>query len=103
MIEANIQTTHEVEELTNTEVTPVIKISQIIEDLENGLTRDLIRKKYNFSMEEIKHLFNQPALKGKRAKRGTKKIRFTIVDDTTPTQDNIAENANEDNLFELNN
>lgn len=103
MIEA--QTPIVQEERVSSEV-KVIRVSQIIEDLNAGLDRVAIREKYSLSIAEVKVLFENPMLKGKRAKRGTKKVTFTLIEDITPeeqakVEDSVAENANED-LFNIN-
>lgn len=81
----------------------VIRVSQILADLDAGLDRPAIRKKYGLTTNEIKVLFDNPMLKGKRAKRGTQKVTFTLVEDITPTEveDNVSENANDDDLFNI--
>ena len=67
-----------------------IRISQILDDLERGLTRDVlsvgynselgcIQNKYNLNNKELKYLFNHPKLKGKRAKLP---VMFNLIDDT---------------------
>lgn len=117
MIEAQSNVEPQVEVVENTQERKVVTISGVLEDLENGLGRPLIAKKYGLNAEEMKILFENPNLKGKRPKRATKKITFVLVDDVTPEQstpcanhdaetqqieDNVAENDNDDNFFELN-
>lgn len=112
MIEAQSNVEPQVEAVENTQERKVVTISGVLEDLENGLGRPLIAKKYGLNAEEMKVLFQNPNLKGKRPKRATKKITFVLVDDVTPdttenvelqqTEDNVAENDNSDNFFELN-
>ena len=127
MIEAQSHYEHQVEVVESTTEQKVITVSSVLEDLENGLGRPLIKTKYNLTVDELKVLFEHPALKGRRPKRATKKISFVLVDDTyNPNQtsipmeegsdfdideseqttlqveDNVSENANEDNFFELN-
>jgi len=128
MIEAQSHYEPQVEAVENTTEQKVITVSSVLEDLDNGLGRPLIKTKYNLTADEIKVLFEHPALKGRRAKRATKKISFVLVDDTynpnqtsipveeggsdldideseqtiSQVEDNVSENANEDNFFELN-
>lgn len=88
MIEANIQTTHEVEEPTTRREGQVLTTSQILNDLDNGLDRKQIAKKYGLTAHEVKTLFEMsPALKGRRPKRAFKKITFTLVDDVQLAKD----------------
>ena len=112
MIEAQSNVEPQVEVVENTQERKVVTISGVLEDLENGLGRPLIAKKYGLNAEEMKVLFQNPNLKGKRPKRATKKITFVLVDDVTPettedvelqqSEDSVAENDNSDNFFELN-
>lgn len=112
MIEAQSHVEPQVEAVENTQERKVVTISGVLEDLENGLGRPLIAKKYGLNAEEMKVLFQNPNLKGRRPKRATKKITFVLVDDVTPdttenvelqqSEDSVAENDNSDNFFELN-
>lgn len=112
MIEAQSNVEPQVEAVENTQERKVVTISGVLEDLENGLGRPLIAKKYGLNAEEMKVLFQNPNLKGRRPKRATKKITFVLVDDVTPdttenvelqqSEDSVAENDNSDNFFELN-
>ena len=112
MIEAQSNVEPQVEVVENTQERKVVTISGVLEDLENGLGRPLIAKKYGLNAEEMKVLFQNPNLKGRRPKRATKKITFVLVDDVTPdttenvelqqSEDSVAENDNSDNFFELN-
>jgi len=88
MIEANQQTepTVEKQEVSQGEK-PVIKVSQIIMDLDSGLGRPQIKEKYSLTAAEVKVLFQFPALKNRRPKRAVTKINFTLVDDVTPQED----------------
>lgn len=90
MIEANQQTEHTVEK----QETPkgedrVIKVSQIIMDLDNGLGRPQIKEKYSLTATELKALFQVPVLKKRRPKRALTKISFTLVDDVTPDEETM--------------
>ena len=82
MIEAQVSEPQEVQ----ANPTPaVITVSGIIEDLENGIDRDGIAKKYSLNKTEVKTMFLHPALKGKRVKKNkVKELRFTLVDDVPP-------------------
>lgn len=63
-----------------------IKISQLLEDLENGLKRPTIAEKYNITMSDLNKIFQHPLLKGKKAR---KQISIILVDDVT---EEVAEN-----------
>ena len=65
----------------------MIKVSQIIIDLDNGLGRPQIKEKYSLTAAELKVLFEVPVLKKRRPKRALTKINFTLVDDVTEKQD----------------
>lgn len=67
-----------------------IKISQILDDLNRGLTRSpktggynpeigSIKEKYNLTNKELKYLFDNPKLKGRRAGQV---VNITVEDDT---------------------
>tara|TARA_R110002012_G_scaffold227919_1_gene400116 strand:+ start:2730 stop:3173 length:444 start_codon:yes stop_codon:yes gene_type:complete len=58
-----------------------ITVSQIVEDLENGRDRKVIKAKYGLTADEVKMIFEHPKLKGMRVKK-SKVMRFTLVDDT---------------------
>ena len=60
--------------------TTVITVSSVLGDLNNGLDRAGIAKKYNLSAAEVAEVFKHPKLKGLRARR--KITRISIVDDT---------------------
>lgn len=55
-----------------------IKISEVLQLLQEGYTRDQIAVKYGISQKELKYLFQHPKLKGKKTIKG---IGITIVDD----------------------
>jgi predicted nucleic acid-binding protein len=63
-----------------TQPTTVITVSSVLGDLNNGLDRAAIAKKYNLSPAEVTEVFKHPKLKGLRARR--KMTRISIVDDT---------------------
>ena len=88
MIEANQQTEPTVEKQSNTEGPQVLKVSQILMDLDSGLGRPQIKEKYSLTANELKALFQHPTLKKRRPKRALNKISFTLVDDVTEQDDN---------------
>ena len=59
----------------------VITVSMILEDLENGDDRTVIKSKYNLDAWEVKKMIDHPKLKGKKAKK-VKRLSFSFVDDT---------------------
>jgi hypothetical protein len=63
-----------------TQPTTVITVSSVLGDLNNGMDRAAIAKKYNLSAAEVAEVFKHPKLKGLRARR--KITRISIVDDT---------------------
>ena len=73
-----------------TQPTTVITVSSVLGDLNNGLDRAGIAKKYNLSAAEVAEVFKHPKLKGLRARR--KITRISIVDDTVGNQ--FADSAN---------
>ena len=60
-----------------------IKVSDILTDLENGLQRTEIKKKYGFTLKELQTIFAHPKLVGKKAK---KQVNLLIIDDTEENQ-----------------
>jgi len=80
-----------------TQPTTVITVSSVLGDLNNGLDRAGIAKKYNLSAAEVAEVFKHPKLKGLRARR--KITRISIVDDTVGNQ--FAESA--DKVIAVNN
>lgn len=56
-----------------------IKVSEILNDLTNGLTRADIKAKYNLSTAQMKSIFSHPKLKGRKTKQVTQPIE--LVDD----------------------
>ena len=77
MIEANEPTNGTVvKQETPTQITTTM----IIEDLENGISRDGIKEKYGLDTWEVTQMFQHPTLKGKKAKK-VKKLSFEFVDD----------------------
>lgn len=61
-----------------------IKISEILNDLTNGQTRQQIKEKYNLSTAQLKSVFAHPLLKGRKTKKVEQPI--DLVDDIS-TQD----------------
>lgn len=55
-----------------------IKVSEVLQLLQEGYTRDQIAVKYGISKKELKYLFQHPKLKGKKTIKG---IGIAIVDD----------------------
>lgn len=66
----------------------VLTVSQILTDLDNGLGRPEIAKKYGLKPAEVKVMFEHPSLRGRRPKRATTKVSFTLVDDTNQINPN---------------
>ncbi len=60
-----------------------LKISEILNDLTNGQTRQQIKEKYNLSTAQLKSVFNHPLLKGRKTKKVEQPI--DLLDDVTPT------------------
>ena len=56
-----------------------IKISEILNLLDKGYTRDMLKEHYSLTNKEIKNLFTHPKLRGLKAKKA---MSFEIVDDT---------------------
>jgi hypothetical protein len=80
MIEGNEPTNGEV---VKQETPTKITTTMIIEDLENGISRDGIKEKYGLETWEVTQIFQHPTLKGKKTKK-VRKLSFTFVDDTEP-------------------
>lgn len=77
-----------VEAAEQTSENKVLTVSQILTDLDNGLGRPDIAKKYGLKPAEVKVMFEHPSLRGRRPKRATTKVSFTLVDDTKQTNPN---------------
>jgi len=84
MIQAQAQNV--AQEATQTSESKVLSVSQILNDLDNGLGRPEIAKKYGLKPGEVKVMFEHPSLKGRRPKRATTAVTFTLIDDVTPQQ-----------------
>jgi len=63
---------------------PEIKISGVLALLEQGKSREEIAEHYGITMADCKRLFENPKLKGKKAK---KQPAFTLIDDL---EDNVS-------------
>jgi len=61
-----------------------IKVSEILNDLINGLTREDIKKKYNMSTAQLKAVFAHPKLKGRKTKKAEEPIN--LIDDLDTTE-----------------
>ena len=79
MIETNEPTNGQV---VKQETPTRITTTMILEDLENGISRDGIKEKYGLETWEVTQMFQHPTLKGKKAKK-IRKLSFEFVDDTT--------------------
>ena len=78
MIEANEPTSGTVvKQETPTQITTTM----IINDLENGISREDIKTKYGLETWEVVQMFQHPTLKGKKAKK-VRKLSFEFVDDS---------------------
>ena len=64
----------------------VLTISSILNDLQNGLERKEIAKKYDITLAELKIHFLHPKLKGKKTIKA-KSLKYTLVDDTEDSVD----------------
>jgi len=90
-----------------TQPTTVITVSSVLGDLNNGMDRAAIAKKYNLSAAEVAEVFKHPKLKGLRARR--KITRISIVDDTESTpvttsakvEDEVVTNPNQLDLLDM--
>ena len=76
----------------------VITVSMILEDLENGDDRTVIKSKYNLDAWEVKQMFDHPKLKGKKAKK-VKRLSFSFVGrKIMDVQDQIQESTPNENM-----
>lgn len=57
-----------------------ITITEVLNDLTNGLSRHDIKAKYNLSPAQLKQIFSHPKLKGKKAKKA--EVMIDLIDDT---------------------
>ena len=79
MIEANEPTNGTV---LKQETPARITTTMILNDLDNGIGREGIKEKYGLETWEVTQMFQNPTLKGKKAKK-IRKLSFEFVDDTT--------------------
>jgi hypothetical protein len=89
-----------------------LTVNQILEDLQNGLTRTpsdkryteekgSIMEKYNLTKYEVDMLFKHPKLKGRKTKT-PKQVTFTLIDDTTEeTTQPVVEDVDETHVEEV--
>ena len=103
MIETNEPTNGQV---VKQETPTRITTTMILEDLENGISRDGIKEKYSLETWMVTQLFQHPTLKGKKAKR-VRKLPFEFVDDSAeqvdPNQttiEDVIEEVDEEEYFE---
>ncbi len=90
-----------------------IKISEILNDLTNGQTRQQIKEKYNLSTAQLKSVFAHPLLKGRKTKKVEQPIdllddistqdtrpAYAIVESAETIRPALVNDANDDdNLF----
>lgn len=73
-----------------------LTVSQILQDLKNGIGRKEIQKRYGLSLVDLKRLFSHPKLKGMKVKPVP---QFELTDDTPNKDGNavgeVAENTEE--------
>ena len=69
-----------------------IRISEVLDLLEQGKNRVQIAEHFRITQREVKALFEHPKLKGKKAKKVIENT-FNIVDDTEETSDEFQQEA----------
>ena len=71
-----------------------IKISEVLECLNKGMSREEIAEHFDITMADCKRVFQHPSLKGKKMK---KTGAFNLIDDLNPQVSNeeIANTPNE--------
>lgn len=70
-----------------------IKISEVLQCLEDGMSREEIAAHFGITMVDCKRMFKNPLLKGKKAK---KQAEFNLIDDVSDGEEIHAEiNQNE--------
>ncbi len=57
-----------------------VTISGVLTDLNNGMSRKEIKDKYSLNNDQMKQLFANPKLKGRKAKKSVGEL--VIIDDT---------------------
>jgi|TARA_R100001530_G_C4308127_1_gene152268 hypothetical protein len=77
MIEANERTNGTV---VKQETPAKITTSMIITDLDNGINREGIQEKYGLEKWMVTQIFQDPRLKGRKAKK-VRKLPFEFIDD----------------------
>lgn len=75
----------------------VVRISEVIDMLENGKTRPEIREELGLTASEITLLFKHPQLKGRRAKQPT---NLEIIDDWAEESEKVIAKQTEEVMFE---
>ena len=60
-----------------------VTVSGILEDLQNGLTRNEIKEKYSLSANQLKQVFQHEKLKGRKTKK--QEAQVLVIDDTVET------------------
>lgn len=66
----------------------VIKMSEILEDLEQGLTRTEIKEKYSLTVREMGVLFSHPNLKNRKPKKKLE-LSFVFEEDVVTQQETV--------------
>lgn len=69
-----------------------IFISDVLEYIRIGKTREEIREIYELSRGELVELFKHPQLKGRRTRQP---ITFSLIDDVTETAEEVSETTQE--------
>lgn len=57
-----------------------VTVSGVLTDLNNGMSRKEIKEKYSLNNDQMKQLFANPKLKGRKAKKSVGEL--VIIDDT---------------------
>lgn len=75
-----------------------LKISEILNDLTNGQTRQQIKEKYNLSTAQLKSVFSHPQLKGRKTKKVEQPIDLLddVTPNTTPTNNVVVNTSTEE-------
>jgi len=68
-------------EVAQEETPKTLTVSQLLTDLNSGIDRNEIRKKYGLTQAEAKAIFSHPKLQGIRVKK-QKVMRVQLIDDT---------------------
>ena len=69
---------------------PIVRISDVLDLLDNGKSREQIAEHYGLTMADVRRLFKHEKLKGKKAK---KQGMFELVDDI-PAEGEVEEIRN---------